>query len=182
MTRHTPHRRGAHALAFACLAALTLALGGCAADGMTASTTGSTMADTPSMSVEASPEASVVPSVSAVDIAAGDIDEPVEVAVAPGADGVGVTFREITLQPGAGTGEHCHAGQLIAVVKEGALTHYAPTHPDGVRVYEAGEAIIEGAEYVHQGVNEGDVPVVLWVTYVIPEGEPLAETDLANCG
>jgi quercetin dioxygenase-like cupin family protein len=167
---------------FATLAALTLVLSGCAADGMTAATTTSTTADTPSMSVEASPEASVVPSVSAVDIAAGEIDEPVEVAVAPGSEGVGVTFREITLQPGAGTGEHCHAGQLIAVVKEGALTHYAPTHPDGVRVYEAGEAIIEGAEYVHQGVNEGDVPVVLWVTYVIPEGEPLAETDLANCG
>ncbi|TQK18700.1 cupin domain [Microbacterium sp. SLBN-154] len=160
------------------VAALSLLLGGCAAEAATTSVA----VDTPTLSVEVSPEASVVPSVSATDIAAGEIDEPVQVAVAPGAEGVGVTFREITLQPGAGTGEHCHAGQLIAVVKEGALTHYAPTHPDGVRVYEAGEAIIEGAEYVHQGVNEGDIPVVLWVTYVIPEGEPLAETDLANCG
>ncbi|WJL94815.1 cupin domain-containing protein [Microbacterium sp. ET2] len=178
MTRHTPLRRGAAASALAALAALTLALGGCAAE----ATTTSAAVDAPSMSVQASPEASVVPSVSAVDVAAGELDEPVDVSVDPGVEGVGVTFREITLQPGAGTGEHCHAGQLIAVVKEGALTHYAPTHPDGVRVYETGEAIIEGAEYVHQGVNEGDIPVVLWVTYVIPEGEPLAETDLANCG
>ncbi|NYF15578.1 quercetin dioxygenase-like cupin family protein [Microbacterium sp. AK009] len=178
MTRHTPHRRGAIAAALATLAALTLALGGCAAESTIASTT----VDAPTMSVEATPEASIVPPVAATDVATGELDEPVEVSVAPGAEGVGVTFREITLQPGAGTGEHCHAGQLIAVVKEGALTHYAPTHPDGVRVYETGEAIIEGAEYIHQGVNEGDIPVVLWVTYVIPEGEPLAETDLANCG
>ena len=28
---------------------------------------------------------------------------------------------------------------------------------------------------------EGDVAVVLWVAYVTPEGEPLAETDLTHC-
>nr|BFF10802.1 hypothetical protein GCM10025699_21050 [Microbacterium flavescens] len=92
-----------------------------------------------------------------------------------------MTFREITIAPGAGTGEHCHDGQLIAVVKHGTLTHYAPTHPGGVRAYEEGEAIIEGPGYVHEGVNEGDVDVVLWVTYIIPEGDPLAETDLDQC-
>lgn len=119
--------------------------------------------------------------VRAVDYAAGEQDEPVEVSVDGGAEGVGVTFREITLSPGAGTGEHCHDGQLIAVVKQGALTHYAPTHPGGVHVYEEGDAIIEGAGYVHQGINEGDTDVILWVTYVITEGDPLAETDLANC-
>jgi quercetin dioxygenase-like cupin family protein len=50
-----------------------------------------------------------------------------------------------------------------------------------VRVYETGESIIEGAGYPHEGINEGDTDVVLWVTYVIPDGKPLAETDLANC-
>lgn len=119
--------------------------------------------------------------VTAVDHAAGELDEPVDVSVDGGGAGVGVTFREITLAPGGGTGEHCHDGQLIAVVKEGSLTHYAPTHPDGVRVYETGDAIIEGAGYVHEGRNEGDTDVVLWVTYLIPDGDPLAETDLANC-
>lgn len=119
--------------------------------------------------------------VRAVDIAAGDQTEPVEVSVDGGAAGVDVTFREITIQPGAGTGEHCHDGQLIAVVQEGELTHYSATHPGGVRVYSAGESIIEGAGYPHEGRNEGDVDVVLWVTYVIPDGKPLAETDLALC-
>ncbi|WP_460774430.1 cupin domain-containing protein [Microbacterium sp. GXF7504] len=127
-----------------------------------------------------SPTASPDP-VAAVDVAAGSIEGPVSVEVPGGTDGVGVTFREITLQPGAGTGKHCHDGQLIAVVAEGALTHYAPNHPGGVHVYETGSAVIEGPGYVHEGRNEGDVPVVLWVTYVIPEGDPLAETDLAHC-
>jgi quercetin dioxygenase-like cupin family protein len=119
--------------------------------------------------------------VRAVDVAAGGQDEPVEVLVDGGAAGVDVTFREITIEPGAGTGEHCHYGQLIAVVQEGALTHYSPTHPGGVRVYETGESIIEGPGYVHEGRNEGDDDVVLWVNYVTPDGDPLAETDLALC-
>lgn len=126
------------------------------------------------------PDQSEAP-VRAVDLAEGDQDEPVDIEVDGGADGVGVTFREITIEPGATTGEHCHYGQLIAAVKQGTLTHYAPTYPGGVHEYEEGDAIIEGAGYIHEGVNEGDVDVVLWVTYVIPEGEPLAETDLTKC-
>ena len=118
--------------------------------------------------------------VEVVDLAAGAQDGPVNVSV-EGEDGVTVTFREITIAPGAGTGEHCHYGQLIAVVQEGALTHYADIYPDGVHVYETGDSIIEGAGYPHEGRNEGDEDVVLWVTYVIPEGKPLAETDLSHC-
>jgi quercetin dioxygenase-like cupin family protein len=116
----------------------------------------------------------------ATDYAHGQQDNPVVVAVS-GEDGVGVTIREITLAPGASTGKHCHYGQLVAVVKEGALTHYADVYPSGVHVYETGASIIEGAGYRHEGRNEGDSNVVLWVTYVIPEGKPLAETDLTLC-
>lgn len=123
------------------------------------------------------PAASAAP-VSAEELAAGEETAGVDVAVPGPAQ---VVFRRITLQPGAGTGEHCHAGQLIAVVEQGTFTHYAPIYPDGVHVYEAGDAIVEGAEYVHQGVNEGTEDVVLLVTYVIEEGQPLAQTDLSLC-
>jgi len=119
--------------------------------------------------------------VSAEDHAAGSYPGALEVEV-PDADGVQVVVREITIQPGAGTGEHCHHGQLVGVVTAGELTHHAPIYPGGVHVYRAGDAIVEGADYVHEGVNEGDEPVVLWVTYLIDEGEPLAETDLSLCG
>ena len=118
---------------------------------------------------------------SAIDLAVGELDAPVNVSVDGGADGVGVTFKEITMRPGASTGVHCHYGQLDAVVKEGTLTHYAAMYPGGVHEYHAGDAIIEGAGYKHEGRNEGTTNVVLWVTYIIPEGKPLAETDLSHC-
>lgn len=139
----------------------------------------STAADTQTESHSPSPVESHAP-VEAVDLAAGEQDAPVEVSVS-GDDGVGVTFKEITLEPGATTGVHCHYGQLVAVVAEGSLTHYADIYPSGVHVYGKGDSIIEGAGYRHEGRNEGDENVVLWVTYIIPEGKPLAETDLSHC-
>ena len=116
--------------------------------------------------------------VSAVELAAGTQDSGVDVEVAGPTQ---VAMREITLAPGASTGLHCHYGQLIAVVEQGVFTHYAPVYPEGVHVYQAGDSLVEGAHYVHQGVNEGTEDVVLSVTYVIPAGEPLSETDLSNC-
>lgn len=127
------------------------------------------------------PSPTPVAPISAVDVASGDQDGPVTVSVDGGEDGVEVTFREIRIKPGATTGVHCHYGQLIGVVKEGELTHYADLYPSGVHVYEAGDSIIEGAGYRHEGRNEGTTDVVLWVTYIIPDGKPLAETDLAHC-
>ena len=139
----------------------------------------STISEVPSMTPAVSPTESHAP-VEAVDLAEGEQDAPVEVSVS-GDDGVGVSFREITLAPGASTGVHCHYGQLVAVVSEGTLTHYADIYPSGVHVYKTGDSIIEGAGYHHEGRNEGDENVVLWVTYIIPEGKPLAETDLSHC-
>jgi len=118
--------------------------------------------------------------IAAKDIATGAYPSSVEVSVAD-SEGVQVVVREITIQPGAGTGEHCHHGQLVGVVRQGVLTHYAPIYPSGVHQYVAGDAIIEGADYIHEGVNEGTEPVILDVTYLIQQGEPLAETDLTRC-
>ena len=160
--------RAAAAVALLLSAALTASLTGCAgaADESSAPT--------------ATPEPSVPP-VQAVDLAAGESDEPIEVDVDGGEEGVGVTFREITIAPGASTGVHCHYGQLVGVVHRGELTHYGEVHPGGVEVYREGDVIVEGPGYPHEGRNEGDRELVLWVTYIRPEGKPLAETDLANC-
>jgi quercetin dioxygenase-like cupin family protein len=67
------------------------------------------------------------------------------------------------------------------VVDKGTLTHYAPIYASGVHKYNKGDSIFEGSGYVHEGKNEGDEDVVLIVTYVTPEGDPLAETDLKHC-
>lgn len=130
--------------------------------------------------VETTEPPSTTEAVTVSDVATGELDEPVEISVG-GREGVQVVFREIVLPPGARTGEHCHHGQLVAVVEQGELTHYAPVYPDGVHVYHEDDAIIEGPGYVHEGVNEGEEDVVLWVTYLIEADEPLAETDLTRC-
>jgi quercetin dioxygenase-like cupin family protein len=135
----------------------------------------------PASGSDTAPEPIAEP-VQVTELATGEQDAPVEIAVGDnGGRGVQVVFREIVLAPGGRTGEHCHHGQLVAVVEQGELTHYAPVYPDGVHVYGDGDAIIEGADYVHEGVNEGAEDVVLLVTYLIEEGEPLAETDLRRC-
>jgi quercetin dioxygenase-like cupin family protein len=90
--------------------------------------------------------------------------------------GKDVIVREITIQPGGSTGWHYHDGTLVAVVKEGTLTHYdAQCHVDGV--YDAGDTVYEpsGADRFHIGRNEGETPMVLGVVYVLPAGAPLSE-------
>ncbi|WP_406412684.1 cupin domain-containing protein [Streptomyces halstedii] len=86
-----------------------------------------------------------------------------------------VTVREITVRPGGSTGWHTHRGQLIAVVKAGTLTR---TLDDcSVEVSPAGTTFIEpsGKDHRHVGRNLGSEPVVLWVTYLLPEGSELSE-------
>lgn len=112
------------------------------------------------------------------ELAAGEQSAALELAL----DGpLGVEFRRLTIPPGLGTGRHCHHGNLIAVVEQGTLTHFAPIYPDGVHEYRAGDSIFEGAGYVHEGKNEGEEDVILLVTYLTPVGEPLAETQLQLC-
>ncbi|MET9659525.1 cupin domain-containing protein [Streptomyces sp. NPDC006510] len=94
-----------------------------------------------------------------------------------------VTFRTITVEPGGSTGWHTHRGQLIAVVKSGTLTR---TLDDcSVEVTPAGSSFIEpsGADHRHIGRNLGTEPVVLWVTYLLPEGSELSDdADAVDCG
>nr|WP_243744841.1 cupin domain-containing protein [Streptomyces hainanensis] len=85
-----------------------------------------------------------------------------------------VTMRVITVEPGGSTGWHYHPGRLLAIVASGTLTR---TLDDcTVEVSSAGETVLEpaGARHVHIGRNLGTEPVVLYATYFVPEGSPLA--------
>lgn len=116
-----------------------------------------------------------------LDRAEGQQSEPLEVAVDGGADGVRVINREVTFTPGSGTEPHCHHGPLILVVEKGELTHYSETYLGGVRVYRAGDSVVESARYVYEGINEGSEALVLTMTYIIAQGEPLQQRDLTMC-
>jgi hypothetical protein len=137
VTRRTHHRTGVGA-AIAVVVASALLVTGCAGGTTTAapaasaasSSTGSAPADSAGATPTPTPAATDAPVV-VEELGKGVQDEAVDVEV----DGpVQVAFRRITIKPGAGTGKHCHDGRLIAVVEEGALTHYAPIYPEGVHV------------------------------------------------
>ncbi|TRV79228.1 cupin domain-containing protein [Streptomyces sp. 130] len=93
-----------------------------------------------------------------------------------------VTFTTATIAPGGSTGWHTHRGQLIVVVKSGTLTRTL----DDCTVEEtpAGTTFVEpaGRNHRHIGRNLGSEPVVLWVTYLLPEGSPLSDdADPVEC-
>ena len=90
--------------------------------------------------------------------------------------------RQITIAPGGSTGWHWHPGRVFGVIRSGTLTHdSADCSVDGV--YPAGAPITEesGPGHVHVGRNLGPDPVVMWVLYVNPAGQPLV-VDAPNPG
>lgn len=93
-----------------------------------------------------------------------------------------VVFRKITIDPGADTGWHYHLGELIASVTAGTLTREFADCTE--QVSQAGDAILEpeGDNHIHIGRNEGDVPVEMYVTYIVPKGAKLAiEAPAPSC-
>lgn len=98
-------------------------------------------------------------------------------------DGIDYVTREITIQPGGSTGWHWHPGEVYGVIREGTLTHYDATDCAVDGVYNVGDPITErsGPGYVHVGRNLGPAPLVMWVGYIEPAGEPLAN-DVPNPG
>jgi hypothetical protein len=83
-----------------------------------------------------------------------------------------VLFQTITVQPGGHTGWHSHSGPVVVAIKSGSLTiyeaHGGQCHSER---YDTGAAFIDsGGDHVHLGRNEGSEPVVLYATYVLPQG------------
>jgi quercetin dioxygenase-like cupin family protein len=110
--------------------------------------------------------------VSATQLAAGTATKPMRFHSRGATD---VVVRQITIQPGGTTGWHYHDGRLIGIVMSGTLTHVEKNCTS--EVYTAGDSFMEldGRTRVHMGANQGTVPVVLMVTYLIPKGMPLSE-------
>lgn len=97
-------------------------------------------------------------------------------------DGLDYVTKQITIAPGGSTGWHWHPGRVFGVIRQGTLTHdVADCSLDGI--YPTGAPITEGSgpDHVHVGRNLGADPVVMWVVYINPTGDPLA-IDAPNPG
>ncbi|MDQ4104821.1 MAG: cupin domain-containing protein [Actinomycetota bacterium] len=85
-----------------------------------------------------------------------------------------VVVRHIVIEPGGSTGWHYHSGELIAVVHAGTLTRQLDDC--SAETNTAGQSFVEpaGRDHTHIGRNLGAEAVELYVTYLIPAGDPLA--------
>jgi len=75
-------------------------------------------------------------------------------------------------EPGAAVGRHTHPGEEISYVLEGELTLEVDGQP--ARVVKAGEPIFIPAGTVHAARNAGSGKAVVFLTYVVEKGKPVA--------
>jgi quercetin dioxygenase-like cupin family protein len=75
-------------------------------------------------------------------------------------------------EPGGAIGRHTHPGEELSIVLEGALTLKIDGQPP--RVVKAGESFFIPAGVVHAGENAGKDKAVVFATYIVEKGKPVA--------
>jgi quercetin dioxygenase-like cupin family protein len=84
-----------------------------------------------------------------------------------------VTAAMVVLQPGKETGWHTHSVPIFAYVVEGEIS--VDYGDKGVKVYKAGDGLLDAMNWPHNGVNKSPAPVRLLVVYMGAEGTANAE-------
>lgn len=108
-----------------------------------------------------------------------------------------LALGRVTIMPGAAIPVHRHPGTQIGAVVQGTLTYTVytgsvewyrarapqdrPTRigPGETVAVQAGDALVEMPDSIHQGRNDGDVPVVIYVSTLFPTGAPRAIAESA---
>jgi quercetin dioxygenase-like cupin family protein len=75
-------------------------------------------------------------------------------------------------EPGGAIGRHTHPGEELSIVLEGALTLEVDGEP--ARTVKAGESFFIPAGVVHAGRNAGSGNAVVFATYIVEKGKPVA--------
>lgn len=101
-------------------------------------------------------------------------------------------LRRVTIMPGSAIPVHHHAGTQISTIVQGTLTYtvlsgevewFRASEPNAgptlIRAGEtvhllAGDTLIENPEAIHQGGNDGEIPVVIYLSTLFPAGAPAA--------
>ena len=75
-------------------------------------------------------------------------------------------------EPGGAIGRHTHPGEELSLVLEGALTLEVDGQP--ARTVKAGESFFVPAGTVHAAKNAGSGKAVVFATYIVEKGKPVA--------
>lgn len=107
-------------------------------------------------------------------------------------DDAELALGRVTIMPGAAIPIHYHAGTQIGVVVQGELTYtvfsgaiswHRGDHPDAAPtmiepgqtvIVRVGDALIESPGSVHQGRNDGDEPLIIYLSTLFPADAPRA--------
>lgn len=85
-----------------------------------------------------------------------------------------IVMIEYTVAPGGFFGWHKHGGPVWVVIKQGALKLYDSRDATCTgTAYAAGSAFLDAGEHVHNARNEGDVPAVVYGTFMLPKNGAL---------
>lgn len=104
-------------------------------------------------------------------LARGTLDERVSIKTHPRAS-TDVLVQRLTFAPGGSTGWHTHPDAVIVTVAQGQMTFYESDCSS--RVYEAGDAFVDpGHGHVHNARSTGSGDLVIYATYLAPEGAPV---------
>jgi quercetin dioxygenase-like cupin family protein len=75
-------------------------------------------------------------------------------------------------EPGGAIGRHTHPGEELSIVLEGALLLEVDGQP--AKTIKAGESFFIPAGVVHAGKNAGSGKAVVFATYIVEKGKPVA--------
>jgi len=81
-----------------------------------------------------------------------------------------VTVRTLTINPGESLAWHYHPGYAFNVVKSGVLT--VEEGCGGEQTLNPGDSFEEMQGEVHRAKNLGTDPVVVYNTFIMPQGQP----------
>jgi quercetin dioxygenase-like cupin family protein len=116
-------------------------------------------------------------------IAAGQLPSTFNTIFVDMESGKGGTFKQVrsdvdrivmvkfTVAPGGHFGWHQHGGPLWVVVASGTLGYYSGDDPTCTPViFGPGSAFMDPGNVTHTARNEGADDVVIYVTFMLPEG------------
>ena len=86
-------------------------------------------------------------------------------------NGAQLALVSVEIPVGGREGRHTHTGPLIVYVQEGALTLDYEGKP--TVTYKVGETFFVEAGKIHEGINNGTVPIKALASFVTPKGAPL---------
>jgi quercetin dioxygenase-like cupin family protein len=90
-----------------------------------------------------------------------------------------VVVQHITFAAGDASAYHYHPGPVFVVVAAGTLTE--DDGCGGTETHTTGSAFQEVPGHIHRVTNGGTDAVEAWLTYIVPDGQPLSTRATPVC-